>query len=44
MGAIQLKETGGYQARCSRCEHLPVEEETGTKTGLVLFVPGGEVV
>jgi hypothetical protein len=44
MGPIHLKKTGGYQAGCSRCEHLPVEEETGPKTSLVLLIPGGEVV
>lgn len=44
MSTIQLKQTGGYQARCSRCKHLAVEEETGAETGLVLLIPRGEVV
>ena len=44
MGAIQLKQTGGDQARCSRCEHLPVEEETGANTRLLLLIPGRKVV
>lgn len=44
MGTTQLKQTGGYQARCSRCEHLPVEEETGANARLLLLIPGREVV
>lgn len=44
MRSGQAQQASGNQAGCRRGEHLAIKEQTSTHTGLLLFIPGGQVV